>query len=411
MTLPNFEESLQKYAILIVETGINVTKGDTVVLQIAVDQADLARKITAAAYALGAAEVQVDWQDDTVQRAFITHATEQRLTAEPQWQKERIEAWIAHKAKRISVMSSDPNALAGVPHDRVNSYQRTAGQIRQHLREVTQNNDVSWTVVAAASPQWAQLVFPDKTPEAATDALWTQIFKTTRVDQADPVAAWQAHDAKLHEKSAWLNQQQFDALHYQAPGTDLIIGLPANHQWEAASSENAQGETFMANMPTEEVFTAPDYRRIDGYIAATKPLSYAGTTLTDMHFTFKAGKVVAASAATGQAILDHLLATDDGAKSLGEVALVPDPSPISQSGLIFYNTLFDENASNHLALGAAYPFSIAGGTKMNPLELQKAGLNHSLVHVDFMVGSDKMNIDGLTKSGAVVPIFRNGDWA
>jgi len=238
-----------------------------------------------------------------------------------------------------------------------------------------------------------------------------EIFKTTRIYEENPVIAWDIHDKKLQEKAAELNEQQFTALHYTAPGTDLTIGLPKNHLWEGAGSYNARGEEFMANMPTEEVFTAPDSRRVDGYVSSTKPLSYAGTIISGMKFTFKDGKVVDFSAEQGEEALKNLLAIDEGAKHLGEVALVPDPSPISQSGLIFYNTLFDENASNHLAFGSAYAFNLQGGTEMSEEELAEAGLNRSQTHVDFMVGSDKMNIDGIKEDGTIVPVFRNGDWA
>ena len=229
--------------------------------------------------------------------------------------------------------------------------------------------------------------------------------------EEDPVAAWKNHDKTLQEKANELNEEQFTALHYTAPGTDIIIGLPKNHLWEGAGSFNARGEKFMANMPTEEVFTAPDSRRIDGYISSTKPLSYAGTIISGMKFTFKDGKVVDFSAEQGEEVLAKLLAIDEGAKHLGEVALVPDPSPISQSGIIFFNTLFDENASNHLALGSAYAFSLQGGTEMSEEELAAAGLNRSQTHVDFMVGSAQMSIDGIKEDGTTVPVFRNGDWA
>ncbi len=208
-----------------------------------------------------------------------------------------------------------------------------------------------------------------------------------------------------------MNAEQFDALHYTAPGTDLTIGLPSGHIWEGAGSFNSRGEEFMANMPTEEVFTAPDANRVDGYISSTKPLSYGGTILSGMQFTFKDGKVIDYSAEQGQETLASLLSIDEGAKHLGEVALVPNQSPISQSGLTFFNTLFDENASNHLALGAAYAFSVTGGTEMTEEELKQAGLNRSQTHVDFMVGSSHMNIDGIKKDGSRVPIFRNGEWA
>ena len=280
------------------------------------------------------------------------------------------------------------------------------------LRQATQSNKVSWLVVAAAGADWAKKVFPEvEAGEKQVDALWDAIFKATRMYEADPVATWHAHDALLTSKADELNAEQFDSLHYTAPGTDLVIGLPENHNWEGAGSINARGERFIANMPTEEVFTAPDNRRIDGVVTSTKPLSYSGNTIENMTFTFKDGKVIDVKAEQGEEVLRKLLETDEGAKSLGEVALVPDSSPISQSGITFYNTLFDENASNHLALGSAYAFSLQGGTEMSEEELKAAGLNRSQTHVDFMIGSKEMNVDGIKKDGSIVPIFRNGEWA
>ncbi|MBO1300699.1 MULTISPECIES: aminopeptidase [unclassified Enterococcus] len=408
---PDFNENLEKYARLIAETGVNVSKGHTVVLQINVEQADLARLITKEAYRLGAAEVIVQWTDDIIQKEFLTHAADDRITEVPQYKIDQADDWIEKGASRISVVSSDPDAFAGVDNDRVASYQSAVGKALMNLRKATQSNKVSWTVVAAAGKQWAAKVFPDLPEEKQVDALWNEIFKTTRIYEADPVIAWKNHDEKLAAKAAELNKEQFTALHYTAPGTDIVIGLPKNHLWEGAGSYNAREEKFMANMPTEEVFTAPDSHRVDGYISSTKPLSYAGTTITGMKFTFKEGKVVDFSAEQGQEVLAKLLDTDEGARRLGEVALVPDPSPISQSGIIFYNTLFDENASNHLALGSAYAFSVQGGTEMTDDELAAAGLNRSQTHVDFMVGSDQMDIDGIREDGSRVPIFRNGDWA
>ena len=412
MTLENFNENLKKYARLIAETGVNVQDNHTVVLQISVDQAPLARLITEEAYRLGAAEVIVQWSDETIQREFLAHAATDRIENVPQYKIDQTDDWIAKGASRISVVSSNPNALAGVDAQRVAAFQAANGKALVNLRKATQANKVSWTVVAAASEGWAAKVFPElATSEEQVDALWNEIFKTTRIYEENPVIAWDIHDKKLQEKAAELNEQQFTALHYTAPGTDLTIGLPKNHLWEGAGSYNARGEEFMANMPTEEVFTAPDSRRVDGYVSSTKPLSYAGTIISGMKFTFKDGKVVDFSAEQGEEALKNLLAIDEGAKHLGEVALVPDPSPISQSGLIFYNTLFDENASNHLAFGSAYAFNLQGGTEMSEEELAEAGLNRSQTHVDFMVGSDKMNIDGIKEDGTIVPVFRNGDWA
>ncbi|MDV4148780.1 aminopeptidase, partial [Enterococcus faecalis] len=402
----------KKYARLIAETGVNVQDNHTVVLQISVDQAPLARLITEEAYRLGAAEVIVQWSDETIQREFLAHAATDRIENVPQYKIDQTDDWIAKGASRISVVSSNPDALAGVDAQRVAAFQAANGKALVNLRKATQANKVSWTVVAAASEGWAAKVFPElATSEEQVDALWNEIFKTTRIYEENPVIAWDIHDKKLQEKAAELNEQQFTALHYTAPGTDLTIGLPKNHLWEGAGSYNARGEEFMANMPTEEVFTAPDSRRVDGYVSSTKPLSYAGTIISGMKFTFKDGKVVDFSAEQGEEALKNLLAIDEGAKHLGEVALVPDPSPISQSGLIFYNTLFDENASNHLAFGSAYAFNLQGGTEMSEEELAEAGLNRSQTHVDFMVGSDKMNIDGIKEDGTIVPVFRNGDWA
>ena len=411
MTIANFEEKLQKYAELIVKVGVNVQPGQEVILYINVDQQHLAHLIVKEAYKAGAGKVMIKWSDTFAQREFLEHASDEFLENVPEFAKEEAKYIADHRCCRISVMSEDPGAFGGIDQKRVAAYQSANGKALMPVRQATQNNDLSWTVVAAASPAWAERVFPDLKAEAATDRLWEEIFKTTRIDREDPIQAWKDHDAKLHEKEDWLNKEQFSALHYTSPRTDLTIGLPENHVWEGGGSKNAAGIEFMANMPTEECFTAPDNRRINGYVTSTKPLSYAGNILENMKFTFKDGKVVEATAEKGQAVLDHLLETDEGVRSLGEVSLVPDPSPISQSGITFFNTLFDENASDHLALGAAYPFNVQGGTKMNKDQLKAKGINFSQAHVDFMVGSADMNIDGIKKDGTIVPVFRNGDWA
>lgn len=406
----DFDERLEKYAELIVKTGVNVQKGQPVILYISVDQAKLARLIVAKAYETGAGRVFVKWRDDFINRKFIENASDEFLNDMPDWEKAEGK-WIAdEKAARISVISSDPNALSGVDTKRVAAWNKTCDDALEPVMDATINHKLAWTVVGAASPAWAKQVFPELDEKAATERLWEKIFDTARVTE-DPVKEWERHAKKLHEKAAWLNEEQFKELHYTSPVTDLTIGLPKNHYWAGGSKENSLGIKFMANMPTEEVFTAPDCRRIDGYVTSTKPLSYAGNILEDMKFTFKDGKVVEATAKKGQEVLEHLLETDAGAKSLGEVSLVPDPSPISQSGIIFFNTLFDENASDHLALGASYPFNVAGGTKMSDEELLDHGMNVSQTHVDFMVGSADMDIDGIKKDGTIVPVFRNGDWA
>lgn len=412
MVLPNFDELLNKYAYAIVKTGINVQKGHTVILQTDVDQAPLARLITKKAYELGAKEVIVKWSDDIVNREQFIGTPQDVLTDIPQYKIDESLDMIAKGASRISLRSSDPDALAGVDGEKVAAYQAAVGKALSEQRKATQANKVSWVVAAAAGAKWAAKVFPDlATEEEQVDALWDAIFKAVHMYDADPIATWEQKDVTLNEKADELNKEQFSALHYTAPGTDLTVGLPANHRWEGAGSDNVRGERFMANMPTEEVFTAPDANHVDGVVRSTKPLSYAGTTILDMEFTFKDGKVVNVTAAEGEDVLKRLIATDEGAAHLGEVALVPDPSPISQSGITFYNTLFDENASNHLALGSAYAFSLIGGTEMSEEELKAAGLNRSTVHVDFMIGSKDMDVDGVRADGSTVPIFRNGDWA
>lgn len=405
----NFDEKLEKYAELIVNVGINVQKGQPVVLYIGVDQAKLARLIVAEAYKLGAGRVFVKWRDDVVNREFIEHASDEFLCGMPEWEKAEGQ-WIAdRKAARISVISSDPNALAGVDPERVAAWNRTTDEGLAPVMDATINHRLAWTVVGAASPSWAKQVFPDEDEQTAVRMLWDKIFETARVTE-DPVGEWERHAAELHEKAAWLNREQFTELHYKSPVTDLTIGLPENHFWAGGSKTNSLGVKFMANMPTEEVFTAPDNRRINGFVTATKPLSYAGSILDGMRFEFRDGRVVKATAECGQEVLDALL-KNAGADSLGEVSLVPDASPISQSGIVFFNTLYDENASDHLALGAAYPFNVEGGRGMTNDELMAHGVNVSHTHVDFMVGSPDMDIDGIKADGTVVPVFRNGNWA
>ncbi|MBP2623662.1 aminopeptidase [Streptococcus oricebi] len=412
MVLENFQENLEKYAKLLVANGINVQPGHTVVLNIDVEQAQLARLIVKEAYALGAREVVLQWTDDTIVRERLSHMPLEDLKNVPAYKVGEMNYFLDHKASRLGVRSSDPDALFGVEPERLASASKATSAAMKPMQIATQANKVSWTVAAAAGRKWAQKVFPEAgSEEEAVDLLWDQIFKTCRVYEEDPVAAWKAHEERLSAKAKILNQAQFTALHYMAPGTDLTLGLPKNHYWESAGSLNAQGEYFIANMPTEEVFTAPDFRRADGYVTSTKPLSYNGNIIENIKVTFKDGQILEVTADKGQEVIEKLVFENEGARSLGEVALVPDPSPISQSGITFFNTLFDENASNHLAIGAAYATSVVGGENFSEEELAAAGLNRSDVHVDFMIGSSQMDVDGIREDGSRVPIFRQGDWA
>ncbi|MFM0758750.1 aminopeptidase [Streptococcus suis] len=412
MVLPNFKENLAKYAKLLVSTGINVQPGHTIQLTIGVDQAELARLIVKEAYAHGAKEVLVNWLDDVIARERLVNVDVELLEQVHPQRVTEMNYLLERKASRLVVLSEDPGAYDGVDPEKLSRNARALSQALQPMRQATQANKVSWTLGAASGLEWAKKVFPNAaSDEEAVDLLWDQIFKTCRIYEEDPIKAWEEHEARLVAKAKVLNDEQFVKLHYTAPGTDLVLGMPKNHLWEAAGSVNAQGEHFIANMPTEEVFTAPDYRVADGYVTSTKPLSYNGNIIEGIKVTFKDGEIVEVTAEKGDEVMKKLVFDNAGARGLGEVALVPDKSPISQSGVTFFNTLFDENASNHLAIGQAYAFSIEGGTEMSQEELKEAGLNRSDVHVDFMIGSNKMNIDGIREDGTRVPIFRDGEWA
>ncbi|NQI69656.1 aminopeptidase [Streptococcus suis] len=412
MVLPNFKENLAKYAKLLVSTGINVQPGHTVQLTIGVEQAELARLIVKEAYAHGAKEVLVNWLDDVIARERLVNVDVELLEQVHPQRITEMNFLLERKASRLVVLSDDPGAYDGVDPEKLSRNARALSQALNPMRQATQANKISWTLAAASGLEWAKKVFPNATSdEEAVGLLWDQIFKTCRIYEEDPIKAWEEHEARLVAKAKVLNDEQFVKLHYTAPGTDLVLGMPKNHLWEAAGSVNAQGEHFIANMPTEEVFTAPDYRVADGYVTSTKPLSYNGNIIEGIKVTFKDGEIVDVTAEKGDEVMKKLVFDNAGARGLGEVALVPDKSPISQSGVTFFNTLFDENASNHLAIGSAYAFSIEGGTEMSQEELKEAGLNRSDVHVDFMIGSNKMNIDGIREDGTRVPIFRDGEWA
>ncbi|GEA94669.1 aminopeptidase [Weissella viridescens] len=412
MTLEHFDLLLDKYAHLVTSIGVNVRKGQSILIYAEIEQAPFVHKLTDAAYERGATRVDVEWSDLHTKRAFLENAPEEALATVPTWVPVRSQNIADANTTRISILSADPDGYSHIDDNRISTLEQAMQRANSPVRQATMNNDLDWIVIGAAGQAWAQKVFPDLEAPYAQDQLWAEIFKVSRISvDNDPEADWAAHVAKLKTKSQWLNQQNFKSLHFKSPITDINIGLAENHFWEAADSADKSGHTFIANMPTEEVFTSPDYRHIDGHVQSTKPLSYAGTLIKDIQLTFKDGHVTEAHASTGEAILKQLIATDAGASSLGEVSLVPDPSPISQSGITFYNTLFDENASDHLALGAAYPSNIQGGTQMPLEERQAHGQNESLVHVDFMIGSADMDVDGITFDGKTVPVFRNGDWA
>jgi aminopeptidase len=406
-----FQQKLEKYAELAVKVGVNVQNGQTLVVNANLDAAEFVRVVVKKAYEAGAHNVVVNWNDDVVSRLKYDLAPAESFQEYPEWRAKETIAYAENDAAFMSIISSSPALLKGVDSERIANYQKAAGTALKQYRKYIQSDKVSWTVIAAPSQGWADMVFPDEPKETRIEKLWDAIFTTTRVDLEDPVGAWKKHDETLREKANYLNEKKYQKLHYRAPGTDLTIELPEKHIWCGAGSINEKGFSFMANMPTEEVFTVPNKTGVNGTVSSTKPLSYGGNIIDEFTITFENGRIIDVKAKEGEAILKQLVATDEGSHYLGEVALVPYNSPISQANILFFNTLFDENASNHLAIGSAYAFCLEGGKTMSAEELQAHGLNESITHVDFMIGSDQMDIDGITLDGKTEPVFRNGDWA
>ncbi|MEH7180022.1 aminopeptidase [Neobacillus vireti] len=409
--MSEFQKNLEKYAELAVKVGVNIQKGQTLVVNATLDAAELVRLVVKSAYETGAQNVIVNWNDDVVSRTKYELAPDEAFTTYPEWRAKEQEALVEQGAAFMAIVSSSPDLLKGINPERISNFQKAAGTALAKYRQAVQSDKVSWTVIAAPSPAWAAKVFPDAPSDKQVSLLWDAIFKSVRVDTDNPVAAWKKHDETLHEKVSYLNEKRYKKLHYTAPGTDLTIELPKDHIWVGAGSVNENGFEFMANMPTEEVFTVPYRTGVNGTVASTKPLSYGGNIIDRFSITFENGRIVDYKAEEGEEVLKRLIETDEGSHYLGEVALVPYNSPISQSNVLFYNTLFDENASNHLAIGSAYAFCIEGGKKMSPEELKENGLNESITHVDFMIGSEEMDIDGITADGKSEPVFRNGNWA
>ncbi|KAB7705392.1 aminopeptidase [Bacillus aerolatus] len=408
--MSDFQQTLEKYAELAIKVGVNIQIGQTLVINTSIGAAEFVRLVVKKAYEAGAKSVNVNWDDDTVSRLKYDLAPDEAFKEFPKWRVQMLEELAEEGAAFMSIVSSSPDLLKGVNPERIANFQKAAGQAMQKYRQYIQSDKVSWTVIAAPSEAWAEKVFPGLSKEEQVPALWEAIFKAVRADTDNPVEAWKTHDEELHKKVDYLNEKRFKSLHYTAPGTDLTIDLPEGHLWVGAGSVNEQGHEFMANMPTEEVFTVPHKKGVNGFVSSTKPLSYGGNIIDEFKITFENGRITDVQAKEGEDVLKKLVETDEGSHYLGEIALVPHQSPISESNILFYNTLFDENASNHLAIGSAYAFCIEGGKKMSQEELEQNGLNTSITHVDFMIGSSEMNIDGIKENGESEPIFRNGNW-
>jgi len=373
--------------------------------------APLVRELVASAYRAGAENVEIVWGDEASLLSKYKNGPESSFDEFPAWQVQAVLNLIEEGGAHLSVRSNNPYLLSEEDPELVARMQKEYVQKFSPVSQKIGGNLINWCVIAAAGKDWAKAVFPKLSPEEAEDKLWEEIFSITRVDQPDPVSTWKDHIVNLKKRSAYLNGKQYTALKYKAPGTDLTVGMPHGHHWLSAREKTQSGVDFTANVPTEETFSMPHKDQIDGVVSASMPLSYAGTTLEDFTLTYEKGRVTRVTARKGEHVLKRLVETDEGAASLGEVALVPHSSPISQRGHLFLDPLIDENAASHLAIGRAYRVTMEGGAEMSEEEFQGNGGNLSLVHVDFMIGSGNMNIDGLKEDGSVEPVMRQGEWA
>ena len=413
----NHQELLKKYAEAIVKVGLNLRAGQRLIITNAAARGvppagrELVHEVTKAAYAAGARYVEAIWGDEEMLRIRLQNAPADSFEEYPKHIVNAVLGMIKNGDALLSIYANDPDALKGLDPERVSAMQKVHLQNNQEVSANISRNAVNWCVVAAACPTWAAKIFPDLTQEEAEAKLWKAIFETTRVMGPDPVAAWQEHIQNLIKRAKYMQAKKYSSLHYKGPGTDFTLGLPQGHRWIAARMPAENGVDFTANMPTEEIFTLPDRTRAEGTVAATFPLSYGGSLIEDFSLTFKEGRIIKVSAKKNEAILQKLVNTDEGSTRLGEVALVPASSPIATRGHLFYNTLFDENASCHIAIGRAYRFTLTGGEELTDEEFIAAGGNISLTHVDFMIGSPQIDIDGVREDGTREPVMRQGEWA
>jgi aminopeptidase len=411
------EGDLRAYAELAITVGLNLRRGQRLLIigplangGVALEAAPLVRSLTECAYRVGATLVEAVWGDESLQVARLNLASQPSFETYSRWLPEALAAHVAAGDAIISVYANDPDLLKDFDPQRVSAVQQSTARAVRLFRDRIARNDTNWSVVAAASPAWARKVFPDLAPEAGVARLWDAIRRLCRLDATDPAGAWRSHLRRLAMRRDFLNTRRFKALHYTGPGTDLTVGLPDGHLWVSGQSTSRNGILFAPNLPTEEVFTMPHKDRVSGVVTSSKPLSYGSALIDGFRLEFEGGRVVRASAATGESLLRELMATDPGAARLGEVALVPHGSPISQSGLLFYNTLFDENAASHLAFGSAYKFTMEQGEAMADDAFEAAGGNRSAVHVDFMIGSGELDVEGICRDGSSEPLMHAGEW-
>ncbi|HDF7486448.1 TPA: aminopeptidase [Staphylococcus aureus] len=412
--LTNYKEKLQQYAELLVKVGMNVQPKQPVFIRSSVETLELTHLIVEEAYRCGASDVRVVYSDPTLKRLKFENESVEHF-ANHEIKSYDVEArmdYVKRGAANLALISEDPDLMDGIDSQKLQAFQQQNARAFKGYMESVQKNQFPWVVAAFPSKAWAKRVYPELSVEEAYIKFIDEVFDIVRIDGNDPVENWRQHIANLSVYAQKLQQKNYHALHYVSEGTDLTVGLAKNHIWEDATSYvNGKEQAFIANIPTEEVFTAPDRNRVDGYVTNKLPLSYNGTIIDQFKLMFKDGEIIDFSAEKGEVVLKDLINTDEGSRRLGEVALVPDDSPISNRNTIFYNTLFDENAACHLAIGSAYAFNIQGGTEMTVEEKIASGLNDSNVHVDFMIGSSDLTIYGIFEDGSKELVFENGNWA
>ncbi len=406
------KNTLEKYVDLILNIGVNIQKEQILVVMSPIETADFTRIIVEKAYKLGASEVIVHWGDDVCKKLTFNYASKEIFEEMPKWQIDSLMEYANKNAAFLSIAANDPELLKGVDSEKIAIHQKVRGTALKPYYDKIMANELQWNIISVPTLAWAKKVFPNKSDEEAVSSLWDAIIKSVKVDTEDPVATWKNHIKTLKEKMDYLNSKQFDKLVItNSLGTNLTLGLPADHIWASGKDTTVSGTDFVANIPTEEVFSMPHKYKADGVVYASMPLNYAGTLIEEFSLTFKDGEVIDFSAKSGYEALKNLLDTDEGSKRLGEVALVPFDSPISNLGILFYNTLFDENASCHLAIGQAYSSCIKNGETFDEDKMDEVGMNNSITHVDFMFGTNDLSIVGYDKNGNSEDIFTNGNWS
>jgi aminopeptidase len=402
---------LEKLAEVAVKVGLRLARGQELVITAPIAALPLVRLITKHAYIAGASLVSTFYSDEETTLARYQHAPDEGFDRATDWLYDGMAKAYSNNAARLAISGDNPMMLAAQDPAKVARANKANSIAYKPALEKISNFEINWNIVSYPNPSWAKQMFPELEENAAVRKLADAIFAASRVDVADPVAAWKAHNAALHSRSAWLNGQNFASLHFKGPGTDLTVGLADGHEWHGGASVAKNGVTCNPNIPTEEVFTTPHAHRVDGIASSTKPLSHQGTLIDNIQVRFEGGRIVEAKASKGEAVLKKVLETDEGASRLGEVALVPHSSPISASGLLFFNTLFDENAACHIALGQCYSKCFIDGANMTPDQIAAQGGNSSLIHIDWMIGSGAVDVDGVKQDGTRVPVMRQGEWA